>query len=301
MQDDIRAWIEHLQHVRRYSEHTLSAYRHDVEEFLGFLTQHLGMALTCDVLASLKPKALRPWLAERHRQGQHPHSTRRALSAVKQFARYLEEMHGCDLAAITSLRPPKGYAMTPKALDVPEMMELIESLEQEYADDWTGLRDKALAMLLYGCGLRITEALTLREADIDRQAMTVRVLGKGSKERVLPLLESVLHALDHYRQACPYDTSGDILFYGVRGKALQSGVVRRRMREMRQVLMLPDFTTPHALRHSFATHLLEEGAGLRDIQELLGHASLSTTQRYTSVDMKALTNIYQKAHPLDKV
>jgi integrase/recombinase XerC len=197
------------------------------------------------------------------------------------------------------MRAPKGVVPFPKSLSYIDISQILQQLYHHPSHDWQGVRDTAIAMLLYGCGLRISEALSLTSQDIARGNMAIRVMGKGKKQREVPLLPIVLEAIDAYISACPYPTNGTLLFFGKRGGALQSAIFQRRLQTLRAVLMLPDHASAHALRHSFATHLLEKGGELRDIQELLGHASLATTQRYTSVNVQQLCEAMAH-HPLGK-
>ncbi len=292
-------WLKELDTIKRYSKHTIEAYQRDILQWLGFLARHNAEAVTLKMLEALRLHDMRAWLAQRHHQESHAHSTQRALSAVKQFARYVHRHHDTlALTPITSLRPPKSPEALPKALDMPEVMEVLEVIENHQISGWVGLRDKALAMLLYGCGLRISEALNLRVVDIAHEPLRVRVIGKGKKQRDVPLLPVILNAIQEYRDHCPYDTGAEILFYGVRGGKLKAGIFQRVLQNLRRSLMLPEHVTPHAMRHSFATHLLEGGGNIRDIQQLLGHESLSTTQRYTNLDMSHLLKVYEGAHPL---
>lgn len=299
--DATSKWLRDLKHINRYSQHTIEAYQHDVMEWFAFLAKHFQECVTVAMLETLTLKDMRAWLAERHNQNHHPHSTQRAVSAVKQYMRHMQAQHEhIALTAVTSLRPPKGVDALPKALDMPDMIEILDKIADYQVDGWVGLRDKALAMLLYGCGLRISEGLNVTAADIFTDPLRIRVEGKGRKEREVPLLPSVLASLEEYRAHCPYDTDGKVLFYGARGKLLQAAIFQKSLRNLRRALMLPEHVTPHAMRHSYATHLLEGGGNLRDIQELLGHESLSTTQRYTKLDMSQLLKVYQGAHPLEK-
>lgn len=293
-------WLQELETLRHYSPATITAYRHDVSAFMQFLAGHQGERMSLSVLQTLSPKQLRPWLSERHRSGHHPQSTRRALSAVKQFARYIQRKGEIDLTAITSLPPPRARPAAPKALTPEDVLALIQRIADYQPHVWVGKRDKAIALLLYGGGLRISEALGLRAQDIDAPQRVMRVIGKGNKERAVPLLPQVEAALADYCTACPYQTSEGVLFYGVRGKPLQPAVFQRQLQQLRATLLLPDHTTPHALRHSYATHLLHEGGSIRDIQELLGHASIAATQRYTAVDSAALLKAYNASHPLSR-
>ncbi|TAE79808.1 MAG: tyrosine recombinase XerC [Alphaproteobacteria bacterium] len=295
------AWVQHLQHERRYSLHTCTAYRHDVTEFITFLSQYFGAPVNHEHISTIHRSAMRAWLAHRHRQSWDAHSTQRALSAIKHWARYLEQNMGLSLGIITSTRPPKMASTLPKALSQDDSADITEQIAAQQPVLWVGLRDRAIALLLYGCGLRISEALALSVRDLRHEEGIVHIRnGKGGKDRSVPLLPLIYDAVMDYCKHCPYDLSGDVLFYGARGKPCNARIIRKQMQQLRHALMLPDYATPHALRHSFATHLLQEGAHLRDIQSLLGHSQLATTQRYTHVDLKHMLPQFHSAHPLSK-
>jgi integrase/recombinase XerC len=290
-------WLTWLAHERRAAAHTVVAYKRDVAAFLAFAAGHLGGPPKISDLESLRAADFRAWLAKRAGEGRERSSTARALSAVRSFFRFLERRGKINAAAINAVRTPKLPRLLPKPLSVEEAAETAERIGDVAAEPWMAMRDAALVMLLYGCGLRIDEALGLnrRAAPLEDQ---LRIRGKGNKERVVPVLPAVADAIAKYLAACPYPLGrDDPLFVGARGKRLQAGVVQRQMRKLRAYLGLPETATPHALRHSFATHLLSSGADLRAIQELLGHASLSTTQRYTAVDKSQLMKVYARAHP----
>jgi len=292
-------WSAWLEQERRLSPHTLAAYRSDLSAFLRFLTDHLGEVPGIGQIALLKPADLRAWLAERANQELARSSSNRALSAVRSFLRWLSRNNLVDTTALASLKGPRTPRALPKAIAVDEAAELAIVLEDSATEPWIGARDLALLLLLYGCGLRIGEALSLRRADAPLPGTDVlRVIGKGRKERVVPVLPAVAEAIEQYLQLCPYPQSReDPLFLGVRGGPLSPRILQRSLHELRMRFGLPDWATPHALRHSFATHLLAAGGDLRTIQELLGHASLSTTQRYTAVDAARLSSVYRRAHP----
>jgi integrase/recombinase XerC len=301
LSNHVTAWTQHLEHERRYSAHSCRAYQHDVMEFLRFISQHHGETLNIDHLRNLNRSTMRAWLAYRHRDSFDAHSTKRALSAIKHFARYLEQQTDVSLSIITSTRPPKAASSLPKALSTDDALQIMETIAAWQPTLWVGLRDKAIALLLYGCGLRISEALALTMNDIRASEGILLVReGKGGKDRFVPLLPKVYDALVEYQTHCPYDSAGAVLFYGERGKKCDDRILRKQMQQVRRSLMLPDYATPHALRHSFATHLMQEGANLRDIQALLGHAQLATTQLYTHVDLKHMLPMFESAHPLSK-
>ena len=295
--DDWRAW---LAHERRASAHTLDAYGRDLAAFLGFLTEHLGFTPGLADLEALKPVDFRAWLARRAGDGLSRTSTARAMSTIRGFFRFLDRRDLVRNAAIGSVRTPKVPKSIPKALAPEEALEMVGTADVLSDEPWIGKRDMALFTLLYGCGLRIGEALALNRGALP-EGDTMVITGKGNKQRIVPVLPVVIEAIDDYIAACPYALGGDgPLFVGARGGRLNPGVVQRQMRRLRVLLGLPETATPHALRHSFATHLLAGGVDLRTIQELLGHASLSTTQRYTDVDTERLMSVYRDAHPRAK-
>jgi len=289
-----RAW---LQSERRASPHTIEAYSRDISAFLQFLAEYLGQKASIESLSALEPNDFRAWLAALVQAKKQRSSTARALSTLKSFYRYLARAHKIDLAAIKAIRGPKLPKSLPKALTIEEAVETLENVTEIHPTHWIGLRDKALFSLLYGCGLRIGEALSLTRA-VHPVAETLIITGKGNKQRLVPVLPTVGDAIGAYVAACPYPMPSDSpLFLGARGKAMSPRIAQLQMQKLRLMLGLPDTATPHALRHSFATHLLANGGDLRTIQELLGHASLSTTQRYTNIDDQRLRAIYDEAHP----
>jgi integrase/recombinase XerC len=290
-------WRDWLGQERRFSAHTLSAYAGDLSAFLAFLTRHRGRPASLADLAAADLPDFRAWLAERTMGGATATSRARAVSALRNFYRWLDRagiLHNPKIAALTT---PKLPRTSPKPLGVADAAQLLEEAEAVPDEPWIGLRDRALFTLLYGCGLRIGEALALNRG-VAPLGQSLRVLGKGRKERVAPVLPVVAEAVDLYVAACPYSGGKDApLFVGAKGKRLDPAIAQKAMRMLRAQLQLPDTATPHALRHSFATHLLGGGGDLRAIQELLGHASLSTTQRYTEVEAEQLLAVYAGAHP----
>jgi integrase/recombinase XerC len=302
------AWRDWLRSERRLSGHTLVAYEHDVANFLAFMTTYLGDTPTLDQLAKLKPAEFRAWLAERARDGMARTSTARAFSSLRSFFRFLDKRGLAHNASIAAIQTPKLPRSVPKALSEDDMTELLETPADREREAWIDLRDTAVLLLLYGAGLRIGEALGLAKGTVEELLKsgrdTLNITGKGNKTRLVPLLPQAIAALGAYRDACPYLKAlgpGDAFFLGARGGPLDAAIVQKRVRDLRHQLGLADSVTPHALRHSFATHLLGAGGDLRTIQELLGHASLSTTQRYTDVDAARLSAVYRAAHPRAKV
>jgi len=292
-------WLVWLAAERRASPHTLAAYRRDLEDFLRFLADHLGGTPDLTDLSKLAVRDLRAWLALRAGRGLEASSTARALSTLRSFAKRLARQGTGDIPAIRIVRTPKIAKSVPKALAEHETESLLAETETD--DGWIVRRDRALFTLLYGAGLRISEALDLKRRDApkpDGKDHVLKIRGKGGKERIVPILPVVAEAIAHYLAAVPFAIAPDgTLFLGARGDRLAAAIAQRSLRALRQRLNLPDTTTPHALRHSFATHLLGSGSDLRTIQELLGHASLSTTQRYTKVDAARLKAVYSRAHP----
>jgi integrase/recombinase XerC len=295
---DWRAW---LRPERRIAAHTFAAYERDLDAFVAFLTEHLGKAPALADLRALSRADFRAWLARRAGAPYRAASTARALSVVRSFFRYLARHGVVENAALAGLRTPKLPRGVPRALTVPEAAEAIEAAADLGGPPWVARRDVAVLALLYGCGLRIGEALALsrRQAPSASGAVeTLTVAGKGGKQRAVPVLPVVAEAIAAYLAVCPHKGGPEApLFVGIRGARLGPRHLQAQMQHLRTRLGLPESATPHALRHSFATHLLAGGGDLRAIQELLGHASLSTTQRYTAVDAAALLAVYDKAHP----
>jgi len=289
-----RAW---LAVERRFSPHTIVAYEGDVGAFIAFLAGHIGRPVRLADLARASLADFRSWLARRTATGAAATSRARAVSALRNFFRWLDRGGVLHNPAIGALGTPKLPRGVPKPLPVADAAVLLESAEAFVEEPWIGLRDRALFTLLYGCGLRISEALAL-DRGVVPLGESLAVMGKGRKERIVPVLPAVAEAVATYAVACPHAGGRDApLFVGAKGKRLDPAVAQRAMRSLRLQLQLPETATPHALRHSFATHLLGNGGDLRAIQELLGHASLSTTQRYTEIETEQLLSIYQGAHP----
>jgi integrase/recombinase XerC len=293
-------WLEHLAHERRSSPRTLEAYGFAARRYLAFLQQHRGEALSLSALGGIAAGEIRAWLAHL-RQGDRPLSPRslsQALSAIRTFHRFLDHRLDTPNAAIALVRGPRVKPGAPRPVSEDQARGLMAEpgLDPD-REAWEAARDEAVLTLLYGCGLRISEALSLKRADAPLP-QTLRILGKGSKTRIVPVLPAVREATDAYLAQVPFGLEPEgALFRAKRGGALSPRHVQATVQNLRGRLGLPASATPHALRHSFATHLLGAGADLRSIQELLGHASLSTTQRYTQVDAAALLSAYSKAHP----
>ena len=293
-----RAWLESLASERRLSGNTLDAYERDTRQFLTFLTGHMGGPAKLSDIHSLRPADLRAFLAARRRDGSGARSLGRHLAGLRSFLRYLERKGLVNAAAAGAIRAPKQPKSLPKPLTDRQALELVKIDAQLQEEPWIAARDAAVLALLYGCGLRISEALGLQPTELTPESTTLRITGKGGKTRIVPLLPVVFEAVATYRKLCPYHLPADEpLFRGARGGPLQPAIIQREMQKLRSAFGLQETATPHALRHSFATHLLAGGGDLRTIQELLGHASLSTTQVYTGVDSSRLLEVYDRAHP----
>ena len=299
---ELRRWLTHLGAERRMSPKTVEAYERDVRQFLGFLTGHGGEQVTLQALAALEPRDVRAFMAARRSAGIGSRSLMRSLAGARSFARFLERNGKGRVGALSAVRAPKVPKTLPKPLDVASAKRLADVglRAGEEREPWVLARDAAVLALLYGSGLRISEALGLaREAvPAPGKGDAITVTGKGNKTRMVPVLRQVLELIDEYVTLCPYDLADQSpIFVGAKGGPLSPRIMQLVMARLRGVLGLAETATPHALRHSFATHLLARGGDLRAIQELLGHASLSTTQIYTAVDTEQLLNVYRSAHP----
>ena len=293
------AWLSWLRDEKRMSAKTIEAYERDVRQFLQYLTGHVGHPPKIADIASLKPLDMRGFLARRREHGAQARTLGRGLAGIRSFVRYLEKLGLASSAGLAATRSPKQPRTLPKALPASQAVQLTVASEHLSEEPWIAARDAAVMTLLYGCGLRISEALGLTPSAMKNARQgSIPVTGKGGVTRLVPIIGAVLEAVESYQRLCPYHLEMDEpLFRGAKGGRLQPAIVQKTMRVLRSALGLPDSATPHALRHSFATHLLAGGGDLRTIQELLGHASLSTTQIYTSVDTDRLMDIYEKAHP----
>lgn len=297
--DAVARWTTALASLRRMSGNTVEAYGRDVEQFCRFLTRHLGAPPRLDDIAALKPADFRAFLAARRREGAGPSTLARGLAGVRSLIRFLERENVGSSAAVAAVRTPKTGRRLPKPLGVKDALAVADDSRQLAEEPWIAARDAAVFALLYGSGLRISEALAIRRADLPpRQGGLLRVTGKGGKTRMVPVLPVVADAVHAYLRLCPYAPASDEpLFRGAKGGPLSPRLIQLAMERLRGALALPDSATPHALRHSFATHLLGGGGDLRTIQELLGHASLGTTQMYTAVDAERLIAAWADAHP----
>jgi len=302
VETELSYWLIYLRAEKRMSEKTLDAYGRDARQFLTFLADHFGADPTLKKLAKLTPQDVRAFMAARRSQGVGSRSLMRGLAGVRSFSRFLERNGKGKVAALNAVRAPKVAKSLPKPLPVSAAKQMtdVELREGEERPRWVLSRDAAVLALLYGSGLRISEALSLKRNDVPAPGAgdVITVIGKGNKQRMVPVLQQVLQAISDYVALCPMPLMPEAqLFVGARGGPLSPRVVQLAMARLRGALGLPATATPHALRHSFASHLLARGGDLRAIQELLGHASLSTTQIYTQVDSEHLLRAYRSAHP----
>ncbi len=296
MQKIIADWLKYLSLERGYSEHTVISYRNDMENFLAFLKSYNGFEVSLQSIVEADLRLIRSWLANRNTNNYAASSNARSLSSIKSFYKFLKYSKGVTSDGVFQAKNPKKPKSLPKALSISDTMLSIECAGDSSEEDWIGVRDKALLLLIYASGMRISEALSITQKHIDDEH--IKILGKGGLERVIPWIPAAKTLVKHYLGLVPYDVSQGPIFLGLRGKPLQAAAYRRQLITLRRSLGLPEYLTPHAFRHSFATHLLENGADLRSIQELLGHKSLSTTQRYTKVNIGHLMSAYSKAHPM---
>lgn len=293
------SWLECLVKTRRMSAQTAQAYERDTRQFLSFLCQHFNQAPTLTDLAHLRVSDLRAYLAYRRTNNISARSLSRGVAGIRSFFKYLSREGIVNIPAAQLIRSPKHPKSLPKPLAIPSALRVVKQENQRENEPWINARNAAVLMLLYGCGMRISEALSLTpEQFSDPKKTSLFITGKGGKTRLVPLIKIVYEAVQNYLKCCPYPLrDNQPLFRGARGGPLQPAIIQKTVRNLRASLGLPETATPHTLRHSFATHLLSRGGDLRTIQELLGHASLSTTQTYTHVDTDHLLEIYKKAHP----
>jgi integrase/recombinase XerC len=290
-------WLDGQKSLKGAATNTIDAYRRDVLDFVGFMAAHHGAPQGLAALSRIGVSDMRAWMARTRADDVGARSLARKLSAVKSFYRWLAAREGFEPTAVLSTRAPKFQRKLPRPLAEDAARAMIARVEMQARQDWVAARDMAVVTVLYGCGLRISEALSLTGADLPLPAV-LRILGKGGKERIVPVIPAARDAVNHYARLCPYPLEADQpLFRGTRGGPLNPRAIQKVMEQARLQLGLPASATPHAMRHSFATHLLNAGGDLRAIQELLGHASLSTTQAYTAVDTARLMQVYDATHP----
>lgn len=302
MDDKIADFVEYLIGVRNYSSHTVTAYEKDIRDFVEFCTDFMGHAPLIGDMGNVDTICLRAYLANRQRRGLAHKSTARALSSLRGFYKFLGKNYGIRNEAIGLISSPKVPRKLSKAIDPIDVENMRDAIREiDATEPWIAARDWALVMLLFGCGLRISEALGVCNCDVRGRPDILRIIGKGNKERLVPVLPIVWDAIEKYIRLRPFGNSPeDALFRSVRGLPMSARMAEKVIEVLRNHLQLPDYVTPHALRHTFATALLAGGADLRSLQELLGHSSLSTTQLYTRVNMAEISNIYANAHPRAK-
>jgi integrase/recombinase XerC len=291
------AFLAYMTGERRAAKLTVETYSRDLAGFLGFLTHHNGEEPTFATLSALRVTDIRAWLAHESANGSGNATRAKKLSALSSFYRYLRKNHGVENTAFTLIKRPRAALPIPRALTAADALKVAHDIGDATGTAALQARDTALMCLLYGAGLRINEALSLNIRNIPAADNALLVTGKGNKQRIVPLLPAIRKALATWLKLHPNPAPDSPIFLGARGARLNAGVVQKTLRDFRRLNNLPEHTTPHALRHSFATHLLSNGADLRSIQELLGHASLSTTQRYTEIDTEQLMNVWKNAHP----
>lgn len=295
--DTIQKWQDYLLAQRRLSPLTATSYAFDLKEFFDFLNQHMGKTIDLSDLKDLKITDFRAFLAWRTNQKVTRSSLARGLSTLKNFFRFLTREGLVQNNAIMAVKSAKSAQSLPHPLDPKDAQTFLKLAQETAKKPWQGYRDRALYTLLYGCGLRIAEALSLNVKDITSSQDILTITGKGHKQRLVPVLPAVHHALFLYLKHHPHPIPEAPFFVGAQGDRLNPGVVQRNVRYIRHAMGLPDTVTPHAFRHSFATHLLQGGGDLRAVQELLGHESLSATQRYTKITTEHLEKVYEDAHP----
>ena len=300
MEEIIAQFINYLIQTKNYSVHTASAYEMDIRDFIKFYTNFNGADIFINDMSRADTITFRAWLADRQRRQLAHKSTARALSSLRGFYKFLAKNYKVKNDAIGLISSPKVPRKLSKAIEVSDVQHMHTAIKElDASEPWIAARDWALVVLIFGCGLRISEALSITNADITNRTDSLRILGKGGKERIVPVLPAVVDAIEKYTKLRPFGSAPeDNLFRSVRGLPMSPRMAEKVIERLRHYLQLPDYVTPHALRHTFATALLAGGADLRSLQELLGHSSLSTTQLYTKVNMAEIMNIYENAHPL---
>ncbi len=299
MNETIQEFINYLTQTKNYSVHTASAYENDIRDFVKFYENFTGVDVFINDMGRADTICFRSWLADRQRRNLAHKSTARALSSVRGFYKFLNKQYGVKNDAIGLISSPKVPRKLSKAIEVSDVENMHDAIKElDATEPWIAARDWALVLLIFGCGLRISEALSLKNIDIINHPDSLRIMGKGNKERIVPILPAVLEAIDKYIKLRPFGNDAeDELFRSIRGLPMSARMAEKVVERLRHYLQLPDYVTPHALRHTFATALLAGGADLRSLQELLGHSSLSTTQLYTKVNMAEIMKAYENAHP----
>ena len=300
IEDAFTNWLGNLKEVRNLSDNTLKSYKHDVKSFIEFISAHTGSEVSIKYLNDMKISDFRSFLSYLRNKDISSTSIARIISSLKSFFNYLLNTNLIESTVVQSLRTPKQKKSLPRPISSELAIETIKHAQDMEKEKWIGMRNKSILMLLYGCGLRISEALNLNFEDINENDYLI-IKGKGNKERMVPLMNYVKNDIENYIHECPKNfMKDDPLFVGKRLDRLSPRIIQYVLEKIRHNLSLPETATPHALRHSFATHLLDSGGDLRTIQELLGHSSLSTTQKYTKVETEKLYDAYSKTHPLAK-
>ena len=300
MNEYVVDFVNYLTQTKNYSVHTATSYEMDICDFINFYNNYIGADVSLSDLARADTICFRAWLADRSRRNLAHKSTARALSSLRGFYKFLAKRYGVQNNAIGLISSPKVPRKLSKAIDVADVKQMHDAIREiDEREPWIAARDWALVLLMFGCGLRISEALSLKNTDVRGRPDSLRILGKGAKERIVPVLPAVLDAIEKYIAVRPFGNAPeDKLFRSIRGLPMSPRMAEKVIEKLRHYLQLPDYVTPHALRHTFATALLAGGADLRSLQELLGHSSLSTTQLYTRVNMSEIMNVYEHAHPL---
>ena len=293
-------WLNYLSNIKKLSQNSVVSYKNDLSKFFIFFQDYIEKNIGLKEIESIKISEFRSFLTYRRNSEISSNSIARNISALKSFFRFLIKNNKIKESSVFNLKSPKLKKSLPRPINVDLAIQVIKQAEEIEDEKWIGLRNKAILILLYGCGLRISEALSLNYDDVQNEDH-ILIKGKGEKERIVPMMPYIKKGIENYLEACPKEIiSGEALFIGKRFLRLSPRIIQYALEKIRTALSLPETATPHALRHSFATHLLDSGGDLRTIQELLGHSSLSTTQKYTKVETSKLLDIYKKSHPLAK-
>ena len=293
-------WINHLTNIKKLSQNSVISYKNDLSKFLIFFQDYIEKNIGLKEIENIEISEFRSFLTHRRNSEISSNSIARNISALKSFFRFLIKNNKIKESSVFNLKSPKLKKSLPRPINVDLAIQVIKQAEEIEDEKWIGLRNKAILILLYGCGLRISEALSLNYDDVQNEDH-ILIKGKGEKERIVPMMPYIKKGIENYLEACPKEIiSGEALFIGKRFSRLSPRIIQYALEKIRTALSLPETATPHALRHSFATHLLDSGGDLRTIQELLGHSSLSTTQKYTKVETSKLLDTYKKTHPLAK-
>lgn len=300
MNDVIAEFVDYILNTKNYSAHTATAYENDIRDFISFFARFNDGRVELNDIARVDTFAFRAWLADRAKRELTHKSTARALSSLRTFYKWMSKYKNIQNDAIGLISSPKVPRKLSKAIETSEVADMHDAIRAlDVNEPWIAARDWALVVLIFGCGLRISEALSLKNIDVANAPDSLRITGKGNKERIVPVLPAVNTAIEKYMKIKPFGTHGEApLFLSVRGLPMSARMAEKVVENLRHYLQLPDYVTPHALRHTFATALLSGGADLRSLQELLGHSSLSTTQLYTRVNMAEIMDAYKHAHPM---